>query len=440
VSETLIPFIIVFFFAIVAFAWSVDRRFSLLEVGRSDQRFDHVGQRLQNMFAYAIFQQRVAGRKFGLNHVVLFWSFLVLLVANAEFLLGGLFPSIISLSNLPSGAYRVLGSIFDVFSVIVLLAVLVAVARRLFFPPSYIDAKSRDAFVILGLVSLLMIAYFGLHAAEMKLLLLEGHTGPLPYVISGWAAGAFLPNAGELLLDKYVTYYWWVHAVTLLAFMNYLPYSKHMHVLTAVPNCFFKSLEKVTTQPREDFTTPEQNFGAGDVSGFPWKGLFDSFSCTECGRCSDVCPATSTDKPLNPRLLIHDIKASLLRNGGLLKSHQTPEQPLIGESAEEGTIHPDAIWACTTCGHCMEVCPVFIEHVPRIVDLRRHLVEMNADFPPELNLLFENMESRSNPWGMAPPERAKWGRIWTSSHSRRAGRSIFSTSAALAVSTPGRVW
>jgi len=408
VAETLIPFIIVFFLSVSVFVWSCDRRFGLLELGRADQRLDHVGQRLQNMFYYAIFQRRVAGRKFGFNHVVLFWGFLVLLIANAEFLLGGLFPDIISLSLLPDGAFRVLGSIFDVVSVIVLAAVLVAVLRRLFFPPSYIDANSRDAFVILGMVSLLMIAYFGLHAAEMRLLLLEGHTGPLPYLISGWAARAFLIEVSALRLEQYVLYYWWVHAVTLLAFLNYLPYSKHMHVLTAVPNCFFKSLEKVNTQPREDFTTSENGFGAGDVTGFPWKGLFDSFSCTECGRCADVCPATSTGKPLNPRLLIHDIKASLLRNASQFKAQREPEQPLIGDSGEEGTIQPDAIWACTTCGHCMEVCPVFIEHVPRIVDLRRHLVEMKAEFPPELNLLFENMESRSNPWGMAPPERTKW--------------------------------
>ena len=189
----------------------------------------------------------------------------------------------------------------------------------------------------------------------------------------------------------------------LLSFLNYLPYSKHMHVLTSIPNCFFKSLEKVKTQPREEFKKGN-TFGVGQVEQFTWKGLFDSYSCTECGRCSDSCPATFTDKPLQPRLVIHDIKMNLLKNA---KKDGHKELPLIGGEGE-GSVAEEVIWECTTCGACMEVCPVFIEHVPRIVDMRRHLVEMKAKFPEELLTLFENMEQRSNPWGIAPAERIKW--------------------------------
>ena len=142
----------------------------------------------------------------------------------------------------------------------------------------------------------------------------------------------------------------------------------------------------------------------GQVEQFTWKGLFDSYSCTECGRCSDSCPATFTDKPLQPRLLIHDIKMNLLHNG---KKDGAQALPLIG-GGKEGSVDEEVIWECTTCGACMEVCPVFIEHVPRIVDMRRHLVEMKAKFPEELLTLFENMEQRSNPWGIAPADRIKW--------------------------------
>ena len=220
---------------------------------------------------------------------------------------------------------------------------------------------------------------------------------PVANLVASW-----LPH-GAAGLDTAARVFWWIHAVILLSFLNYLPYSKHMHIMTSIPNCFFKSLEKVKTQPREEFKKGN-TFGVGQVENFTWKGLFDSYSCTECGRCSDSCPATFTEKPLQPRLVIHDIKMNLLKNANK-DGHK--ELPLIGGGGE-GSVKEEVIWECTTCGACMEVCPVFIEHVPRIVDMRRHLVEMKAKFPEELLLLFENMEQRSNPWGIAPAERTKW--------------------------------
>ena len=188
--------------------------------------------------------------------------------------------------------------------------------------------------------------------------------------------------------------------------MNYLPHSKHMHILTAIPNCFFQSLAKPNTQPREEFV-PGGTYGVGDITRFTWKDLFDSYSCTECGRCQDACPATTTGKSLNPRQVVHDIKINLLRNGPLLKKGEKPLLPLIGDEGE-GANTEATIWGCTTCGACLEACPVFIEQMPKIVQMRRHLVEMEAKFPEELLNLFENMEQRSNPWGIAPSERTKW--------------------------------
>ena len=181
-----------------------------------------------------------------------------------------------------------------------------------------------------------------------------------------------------------------------------------MHIMTAIPNCFFKSLVRVNTQPREEFKKGN-TFGVGQVDRFTWKGLFDAYSCTECGRCSDVCPATFTGKPLDPRLVIHDIKANLITNGPRLKRKAAAVLPLIGSSQEQvGSVAEEVIWECTTCGLCLEVCPVFIEHFPRIIDMRRHLVEMQARFPEELITFFEHMEQRRNPWGIAPAERTRW--------------------------------
>jgi Fe-S oxidoreductase len=283
-----------------------------------------------------------------------------------------------------------------------LIAVCVAVIRRLAFPPNYI-VRSGDAFTILGLVAILMVAFFGLHGIEIA----RGSEEAARYMpISSFVASAFLSGVPTGSLVTYANIFWWVHAVTLLCFLNYLPYSKHMHIITAIPNCFFRSLEKVTTQPREEFKMGNI-FGVGQVDQFRWKDLFDSYSCTECGRCSDVCPATFTGKPLNPRLVIHDIKVNLLNNGPLISKKEEARLPLIGNS-QEGTVSEDSIWACTTCRACMEVCPVFIEHIPKLVAMRRNLVEMKAEFPEELLSFFESMEQRSNPWGIAPSDRSKW--------------------------------
>jgi len=403
VSPNIALFSIVFVAAMAFFAWSCYKRFRLVMLGKDDNRFTQIGKRIWNMLFYAFGQRRVVSRPFGVNHFVLFWCFMTLLIANTEFLFHGLFPDYIALSRLPEGAYYTLAFVFDIVSILALAAVLIAFGRRLFFPPSYIEARSRDAFIILGLVALLMIAFFGLHASEIA----GGVEEAAAYMpVSSLVASAFFSGMSKASLGTSATYFWWIHAIVLLAFLNYLPYSKHMHILTSIPNCFFKSLTTVNTQPREEFKKGYA-FGVGQVDRFTWKGLFDSYACTECGRCTDACPANFTGKPLNPRLVIHDIKMNLLKNGPLLAGKKKPVQPLIGEHGE-GSVAEEVLWECTTCGACMEACPVFIEHIPRIVDMRRDLVEMRAKFPEELLTFFENMEQRSNPWGIAPAERTKW--------------------------------
>jgi len=406
-SSNIAIFAVIFVAAVALFGWSCFRRFRLVTLGKAENRFNDVGKRIWNMLFYAFGQRCTVTRSypFGLNHFVLFWCFIILLIANTEFLFNGLFPDYISLSRLPDGMYFILSFVFDLVSVLALLAVCIAIIRRLAFPPSYIEARSRDAFTILVLIAALMFAFFGMHASEIA----QGGEEAAQYMpISSFAASTFLSGVSAGSLVGFANVFWWIHAIVLLSFLNYLPYSKHMHILASIPNCFFKSLAKVNTQPREEFKKGDA-FGVGQVDQFTWKGLFDSYSCTECGRCSDSCPATFTDKPLNPRLVIHDIKVNLLKNGPLLVKKKETVAPLIGNGQEqEGSISEEVIWECTTCGACMEVCPVFIEHVPKIVDMRRNLVEMKAKFPEELLAFFESMEQRSNPWGIAPGERVKW--------------------------------
>ena len=398
-------FMPLFIIALVAFCFSCYQRLQLVAVGTSEDRFDRPGERLAGMFRYAFGQERVLARPYGLNHFALFWAFMLLLVANVSFLAEGLFPGF-TLSALPAPLHHALGLAFDLVSVVALVSVAVALARRLFFAPSYLGndytkACSGEALLILALIATLMVAFFLLNAAQIALgadQALRPVSGALATLLQG------MPQAS---LEAIASASWWVHAVVLLLFMNLLPRSKHMHILTAIPNCYFRNLEKPNVQPRESFELGKR-FGVSEVAQFSWKDLLDSFSCTECGRCQDLCPAHNTGKPLNPRRIIHDIKVNLLENGDANAGEK--RLPLIGEKAE-GTSCEDALWSCTTCGACLSVCPVLIEHMPKIVKMRRHLVQEKARFPEELLNLFENMEQRSNPWGIAPSERGKWASL-----------------------------
>ncbi|RQW77413.1 MAG: 4Fe-4S dicluster domain-containing protein [Geobacter sp.] len=384
--------------SLALFAFSCYRRLALVAVGKAEERFDQPLVRLKDVLLYAFGQKRVIAKPFGMNHAVIFWAFIVLLIANGEFLLSGLFPGV-SLNFLPGAIHHGLFFVFDMVSLLTLACVALAAMRRLFFAPAYMEtsytsARSLEAFLILGAIALLMLAYFGLHGA----LIAMGSDSAGSYMpVSSLVATMLAAHPASL--ETLASVFWWVHALVLLAFINYLPRSKHMHILTAIPNCFFAALEKPNMQPREEFVKGE-SFGVGSVEQFTWKDLFDSFSCTECGRCQNACPAVATGKPLNPRQVVHDIKLNLLNAG-------SPEkQPLIGTVA--GSTSEEAIWSCTTCGACMSACPVFIEQMPKLIKMRRHLVQMKSDFPEELLNLFENMEGRSNPWGIAPTDRTKW--------------------------------
>ena len=387
--------------SLLFFVWSCYRRFSLVTVGKAEDRFSHPGRRLGEMLLYAFGQKRVVSRPFGINHFVIFWSFLILLMANGEFLLHGVFPGI-SLALLPDRLYLAVMLLVDLASLLALAAVVVAAVRRIIAPP-YPTARTLEAFFILGLIATLMLAYYGITGAKIANLDDAGRVVASTWMPLSSIAAGFIPAGSGAVVHGAC---WWLHALALIVFMNFLPYSKHMHILTAIPSCYFRRLEKPNTLPREEFAKGK-SYGVERIDEMTWKDLFDAYSCTECGRCQNACPASVTGKPLNPRQVIHDLKVNLLANGPLVKKGGSPALPLIGPGGE-GSISQEAIWSCTTCGACMESCPVFIEQMPKLLLLRRRLVEMKSDFPEELLNLFENMEQRSNPWGIAPSERSKW--------------------------------
>jgi len=384
-----------------AFLWQTGKRLSLVRLGRPDDRFDNVGWRFLSMFRHAFGQDRVLKRSFGFNHVVIFWAFIALLLVNTEFIVNGVFPHI-RLASLPDAIYFPVRFISDVMAGLTLAAAVIGLVRRTVFPP-YKDARNFEGYAIITLVALHMVAYLGLGSVEIALFQERGSKA-MP--ISSFVAALLNGLDAQTFLALF-DFFWWLHAFALFSFIGYLvPRTKHLHIITAIANCFFARNGKPNCQEPEHFEKDEV-YGAGQVDRFTWKDLLDSFTCAACGRCENACPATTTDKVLNPRKVIMDIRNNLLINGPLLKSGRWPGVPLIGEDSE-GSVSTEAIWACTTCGACMESCPVFIEHMPKIIEMRRHLVEMEASFPEELLNLFENMEGRSNPWGIAPSDRGKW--------------------------------
>ncbi|MFA7061526.1 MAG: heterodisulfide reductase-related iron-sulfur binding cluster [Pedobacter sp.] len=376
------------------------RKARMISLGAPEQRWRGIIPALTTMLHYAFAQARVLREGFGINHFLIFWAFIALIFANIEFMVNGVLPSL-SLALLPDSLYLPLRSVADIMAGVTALAVVTALLRRSFFPP-YREARSFESYIILVLVAIHMLGYIGVSAAEIA----HGKERAAALMpLAATVAGLF--PADLAAVETLFNIFWWLHAAALLTFIAVLvPFTKHLHVITAIVNCGLIRADKPNTQPREEFLL-EAVYGAGQVDRLSWKDLLDSFACTKCGRCQNVCPATYTGKPLNPRLLIDAIRHNLLANGSALRVGQHPPHPLIATAGEE-SIPPEAIWACTTCGACMEACPVFIEHLPKIVKLRRHLVEMEANFPEELLNLFENMEGRSNPWGIAPGDRTKW--------------------------------
>ena len=401
-----IIFTIIFTAAILAFLYSFIRLTRIILLGKNDDRLKGTFlKRFNTMIYYAFFQKRVISTGYGWNHLVIFWGFIILVFANVEFIFSGLFPGISYRTLLPYAWIEYVYTVFDIGSIVVLASITLAMIRRIIIRPKHIEAMSRDAFIILGLISGLMVAYFGMQGSEIALGKITGSvfmpaSGIIGSLFSGMDSGTV-----KILYHSF----WWLHAVIFLSFLNYLPHSKHMHILAAIPNCYCRSFEFVTTVPREKFRAGKLN-GVSAFDQFSWKDLLDFAACTECGRCNKNCPATITNKTLNPRIMIHQGKENMLANGmKFLNGNKTEGiTPLIIFGEGEASVNEKILWDCTTCGACMENCPVFIEHVPKIIKMRRHFVQNKAKFPEELVVFFEAIEQRSNPWGIAPSDRGKW--------------------------------
>lgn len=398
---------IVFFATLVIgfsiFIFSMNKIISYLRIGKKENRLNNFKQRLSNTFVIALFQKKLLRQRLaGILHAAIFWGFLVLIIFVIEGFIEGFFHKF-SFHFLDK-FYSLLTLSQDIFGLLVIIAVIFSLIRRYVLTPKrlQVDISSKlDATFILLLILMVMLTMFG---ANIERILLGNSHGFRP--ISNLIAQFFNTNGSETTYEIF----WWAHNIIILFFLNFLPYSKHFHVITSVPNTFLSNykIDSKNTLKAINFEdeTIEQ-YGAKDIQDFYWKQLLDGYTCTECGRCTEACPANSTGKLLNPKKIITQIRKRTSEKGPLLR-HKIENDPVLNKSIVGDYITQEELWACTTCASCVEECPVMIDHLTSIVDMRRHLTMMESSFPPELNTVFRNLENNESPWAFGPESRNEW--------------------------------
>jgi Fe-S oxidoreductase len=368
--------------------------------GQEDARLDNIQRRIMEVLGFGFIQPKMFKDPIpGIMHAGIFWGFVIVSIGTVETLVSGVFHSFSFSWFLGEGAFfRLYLYSQDIANFVVMLAVIYAVTRRLFFPPRRLDSlpkdSKQDALVVLGFI-------FTLVFTELIVLGTKANIGMVPagsVPISQAITGIFFGTNSEI--HAWERTFFWAHALALFGFTTFLPFSKHQHLIWVWPNIFFRSHKGRGRLRPMEFDENAESFGVSKATEFSWKQLLDGQTCVECGRCTEQCPANATGKPLDPRKIIKDIKISRLEFQ-LLPEDQ--RRPLIG-----GITTEDELWACTTCGACMEACPLYIEHIPSIVDMRRYLTLTEGKFPAELQTTFRNLETNSSPWAFNPDTRADW--------------------------------
>jgi Fe-S oxidoreductase/nitrate reductase gamma subunit len=390
------------------------------------------GKRFRVMMAVAFGQTKILRKPVvGLMHALVWWGFLVILIGSMEMVIDGLFRTDRVLAFL-GPVYDVITASGDIFALIIFIAILAFIVRRLFMNiqrfsgPEMKHKSHQDANLALSLILLLMVSLLGMNtfylsyhhaiASEIK------GTFPVSALLAPLFQGITTGN-----LHVWHEVFWWSHILLIFIFANILPYSKHFHVFMSVPNVFLSRLEPlgylpnmphITEEvkkmmdpnlafaaPAEGETAPETRFGVLDVEDVTWKNYLDSLACTECGRCTEACPANITGKKLSPRKILMNVRARMKEKGpGLVKDTSYSD----GKSLVRDYISEEELWACTTCNACANECPVNINHPSLIVDMRRYLVMEEAKGPGELNAIFTNIENNGAPWQFSPQDRMIW--------------------------------
>jgi Fe-S oxidoreductase len=414
-------FIVLLVITLGFFAWALNRRVQYVMIGRPESRFDHPVTRTVGFVGLVFGQKKLFKERVGVIHFFIFWGFIVIVFGTLQIFAEGIHPGF----TFPWAESYAFLFIKDLLSLIVLAGLLVIAYIRYVVRKTRLE-PSAEAGVILGLIFFLILSEFFYSGFTYALNPTAASEGAfVATAIAGWVGGL---SDSALELGRIIL--WWIHVVLLLAFLVYIPISKHMHLIMCPVNEWLRNLKPRGAQivaldlENEDI----EEFGVSKVQGFTKKQLLDVYACAECGRCQEHCPATQSGKALNPKLLMTKLKDHLDETGAALRraaksadgggavagakaasakgaAAETSEKALIGDVFSE-----DEIWACTTCYSCQEQCPVQNEHINKIIDMRRNLVLDLGEFPAEAQLACRNIEKNSNPWGVGNQNRANWAK------------------------------
>ena len=389
--------------ALVTFAALMIPRTRLLFALRRENLFDNIPERIRGVLKFAIGQYRMPREvAAGVAHIFIFAGFMIVSLATVTHFVHAYLPD----WHLPGMGGRV-GDIYtlikDSAEFLVLLGTTYGLWRRLKRAPSRVGRSWEGVFVLV-MISLLMLTDFLAAGGEFAA---AGVTG-LPYSPGGYLGGLALAPLGHHGAELAGQVAYWVHCTAVLVFLNFLPLGKHFHIITGIPNVFFRNLEVAGYVPKIDLENSE-TFGIRSTKDLTWSMAMDVYSCTECGRCNTYCPTMLTGKPLSHRQLNIDIKKALFADKDVLLSGDAAQVEALPSLVDDDKrVKNDTIWACTTCGACEQECPVYIENVPRIIQMRQQKVLMEGDVSPELARAYKGMENNNNPWGIGSDQRDAW--------------------------------
>ncbi len=419
------------------FAYNVRKvRFNIL-LGRPTDRTDNASERWKTMTLVALGQKKMFTRPIpALLHLTLYTAFVITQIELIEIFADGLTGGHRTFEDVLGGFYTFMISFIEILTVLALIGTIAFLSRRNLLKLPRLNMKElagwpmKDANLILIMEIVLVACIFTMNGADEAAQLQKGNVG-YGFAISSFLGPLFLNMTDNLeTLHTLEMIGWWGHIIMVFAFLNYLPYSKHFHILLAFPNTYYSNLEKkgkftnmesVTAEvklmmdpnadpyaaPTEPQAEP-QRFGAKDVTDLTWKNLLDAYTCTECGRCTSSCPANVTGKILSPRKIMMDTRDRLVEVGENMRKHgkdYNDNKSLLGDYITE-----EEIWSCTSCNACVQECPVNIDPLSIIVDLRRYLVMEESKMPSELTGMLTNIENNGAPWQFSQNDRLNWAK------------------------------
>lgn len=415
------------------FAYTINRLVSFFKFTRPAFPVRDTGKRIKVMLSVAFGQTKIFRKPvIGFFHALVFWGFCVIIFGSIEMVIDGLSGTDRVLKVL-GPLYDIIMASGDIFALLVAVSIIIFLSRRLFFHIKRFEGIEMsklthiDANIALSIILLLMISLLSMNVGYVKHMALLGESPAGVFPVSTIIAGMINGGTAQSFSVVYEAS-WWAHILLIFFFANMLPYSKHFHVFLSIPNVFLSRLDPLGKLPNMDSITrevklmldpetafaaasadaPVERFGVKDAEDASWKNYFDSLACTQCGRCTSVCPANLTGKKLSPRKVMMDLRARMKVKGPLMVKNGRDFNDNL--SLLRDYISEEELWACTTCNACAKECPININHPTFIIDMRRYLVMEEASAPGELKAVFNNIENNGAPWQYSAEDRMNWAK------------------------------